>query len=86
MEIINPRSIKKIADARKVIFDLQEKVIQLEQVLDDLARAVEIATVSGQFHITESFRMTAIEMLEDRIVDSTVDSHDNEDLKVRIYE
>lgn len=84
MEIIDPKSIKKIIDARKIIADLQVRLITREQTLDDLARAVEIAEITKQFHLVTSFRQSAEEQLQDRVVVPTVG--ENTDMKVRIYE
>ena len=84
MEIIDPKSIKKITEARKIIADLQLRLVSREQTLDDLARAVEIAEVTKQFHLVSSFRQSAEEQLQDRIVVPTVG--ENTDMKIRIYE
>lgn len=84
MEIIDPTSIKKITEARKIIADLQVRLLSREQVLDDLARAVEIAEITKQFQLVTSFRQTAEEQLQDRIVVPA--AGENNDMKIRIYE
>ena len=84
MEIIDPKSIKKITEARKIIADLQLRLITREQTLDDLARAVEIAEITKQFQLVSSFRQSAEDQLQDRIVVPTVG--ENTDMKIRIYE
>lgn len=84
MEIIDPKSIKKVTEARKIIADLQLRLITREQTLDDLARAVEIAEITKQFQLVSSFRQSAEEQLQDRIIVPTVG--ENTDMKIRIYE
>lgn len=44
-----------------------ERIMQLEFVLSDLARASEIASITGQHHLTESFRDVANEMLKTKV-------------------
>ena len=83
MELIDPASLKKIADARKVVADLQVRLLEREQALDDLARAVEIAQYSGQYQLIDNFRHTANTQLEDRL---TMPEEAQADLKIRIYE
>jgi hypothetical protein len=84
MELIDPAEIKKVAEARKIIADLQVRLLEREQALDDLARAVEIAEITHQFQLVTSFRQTAEEQLQDRVVVPA--QGENQDLKVRIYE
>ena len=84
MELINPAAIKKVTEARKIIADLQVRLISREQALDDLARAVEIAEVTHQFQLVTSFRQTAEDQLQDRIVVPA--AGENTDMKIRIYE
>ena len=84
MELIDPTEIKKIAEARKVIADLQVRLLAREQALDDLSRAVEIAEITHQFQLVTSFRTAADEQLQDRIIVPAVGEH--EDLKIKIYE
>ena len=84
MEIIDPTSIKKITEARKIIADLQVRLLSREQVLDDLARAVEIAEITKQFQLVTSFRQAAEDILQDRIAAPAAD--DTTEMKIRIYE
>ena len=84
MEIINPASVKKITEARKIIADLQVRLLSREQVLDDLARAVEIAEITKQFQLVTSFRQAAEDILKDRISAPAAD--DTTEMKIRIYE
>lgn len=84
MELIDPAEIKKVTEARKIIADLQVRLLEREQALDDLARAVEIAEITHQFQLVTSFRQAAEDQLQDRVVVPAQGEH--QDLKVRIYE
>ena len=84
MELIDPAEIKKVTEARKIIADLQVRLLEREQALDDLARAVEIAEITHQFQLVSSFRQAAEGQLQNPIVMPAQAEH--QDLKVRIYE
>ena len=83
MQAIDATKIRKLADARNVINDLQVRLMAREQALEDLARSCEIAVMTRQIHLTESFMQTALEQLEDKLV---LPQEDNIDMKIRIYE
>jgi hypothetical protein len=68
MQIIDSEQIKRVKQAREIIDTQQKRIWQLEQTLDDLARACEIAQYSQQYNLTETFRDTANDMLQDRLV------------------
>ena len=59
-----------------------ERLAEAERLLEDLARAVEIASVTGQIALTEVYRTAAEEYLKDKL---TIDYPDTGDLKVKIY-
>ena len=84
MELIDPAKLKRVTEARKIVADLQVRLLAREQALDDLARAFEIAQYSGQYQLVESFRNIANEQLEDRLIMPA--AGENEDLKIRIFE
>ena len=67
MEIRDPKAIKKIAEARKLVEDLQLRLFRCEQALDDLARSAEIADITKQTHLMTSFVEAAQVCLEDRL-------------------
>jgi len=67
MEIRDPKAIKKIAEARKLVEDLQLRLFRCEQALDDLARSAEIADITKQTHLMSSFVEAAQVCLEDRL-------------------
>jgi hypothetical protein len=76
MKMINPEEVKKVKDARVVISDLQRRLFETESLLDDLARSVEIAQYSRQYHLTETFVRQAEELLQDRLVMPEVEMPD----------
>ena len=67
MEIIDPKSVTKIKAARELILDFQRRLFKCEQALDDLARATEIAMISGQYQLLHSFIQETRECLNDRL-------------------
>lgn len=83
MNLINSIEIRKIKEARKIIDEQQRRIFQLERILDDLARASEIAQYSQQYHVVETYRVEAEEALVDRIVVPELE-HSAEDLKIRV--
>lgn len=87
MEMITPEVLKELTEVEKLhemVMSLQDRLLAREQTLDDLARAVEIAEITKQFHLVTSFRTAAEEALQDRVVVPT--QGEDQDLKVRIYE
>lgn len=83
MEIIDTKKLRKVTEARAIIDNQQRRIWQLEQTLDDLARACEIAQYSQQYSITEIYRQASEEMLKDRI---TVPDQEQGPLKINIIE
>lgn len=67
MIIQDPAEVKGIKQARPIIDALQRRLYVCEEKLDDLARAVEIAMVSGQYQLLVSFVQDARVCLEDRL-------------------
>jgi hypothetical protein len=84
MELIDPKEVKKITEARKIIDDLQVRLLAREQALDDLSRSVEIAEITKQFQLVTSFREAADEQLKNRVVVPAIG--ENQELNIRIYE
>jgi uncharacterized protein YqiB (DUF1249 family) len=83
MQVIDATKIRKLAEARKTINDLQVRLMIREQALEDLARSCEIAVMTRQIHLIESFMHTALEQLEDKLV---LPQEEDVDMKIRIYE
>lgn len=48
--------------------DAIQRVLKVEMLLEDLSRAVEIAQITGQLNLLESFRTSAEDYLKDKIV------------------
>jgi hypothetical protein len=59
-----------------------ERLAEAERVLEDLARAVEIASVTGQINLTDVYRSAAEEYLKDKLA---IDYQDTSDMKLKIY-
>ena len=68
MEPINFDDIKASKKVKKLIAELQYRLLQTEDALEDIARAAEIAEVTGQVEMMSTFVKQANELLEDRIV------------------
>lgn len=66
MEAVDTKELKPKA-ARELAGKLQARCFQLENALDDLMRAVEIAQYTKQYTATEVFVRAAEDMLADRI-------------------
>jgi hypothetical protein len=66
MEAVNTKELKPKA-ARELAGKLQARCYQLENALDDLMRAVEIAQYTKQYTATEVFVREAEDLLKDRI-------------------
>lgn len=84
MQVVIPEEITEIKAAQEIIRDLQVRLFAREQALDDLARAVEIAEITKQYHLVTSFREAAEELLEDRLTLPAED--DSKDMKITIVE
>ena len=67
MEIINPKDITKLKVAREVVLELQRRLFRCEQALDDLARSAEIADITKQTHLMQTFVDAAQVCLVDRL-------------------
>ena len=71
------------ANAPETLEDAIQRILHVEMLLEDLARAVEIAQVSGQFNILDGFRTSAEDYLTGKI---TVHRPDLGDFKVTVIE
>lgn len=79
MEFINVEELKATNKVKKLIADLQEKLLLTEDALEDMARAAEIAEISGQFEMMSTFVTQANEILVNRTVrpDTSVKASDH---------
>jgi uncharacterized protein YjgD (DUF1641 family) len=68
MEFIVPSEVTDIEKAQEYIAEFQQRIYDLENLVDDLARSVEIAQFTKQYNVTQVFVEQAIEKLQDRIV------------------
>lgn len=76
MEFQNPKDLKPKA-ARQLALELQVRMIDLENCLDDLMRSVEIAQYTKQYTVTEVFVRQAEELLKDRVVIPEIEQGDH---------
>ena len=76
MEFQNPKDLKPKA-ARQLALDLQVRMLDLENCLDDLMRAVEIAQYTKQYTVTEVFVRQATDLLNDRLTIPEIKQGDN---------
>lgn len=84
MDTINTKELRKITEARKIIDNFQERIWRLENTLDDLSRACEIAQYSQQYSITEVYREEAENLLKDRLVMPELPESTSDNLNIRI--
>lgn len=68
MEPIDYSNIKASKKVLKLIADLENRLLHTEDALEDIARAAEIAEVTGQVEMMSTFVTQANELLKDRIV------------------
>lgn len=68
MEPINIEEIKASKKVKKLIAELQLRLLHTEDALEDITRAAEIAEVTGQIEMMSTFVSQANEFLKDRIV------------------
>jgi hypothetical protein len=68
MEPVNFEEIKASKKVKKLIADLQERLLLTEDVLEDMTRAAEIVEITGQKEILSTWIGQANEFLQDRIV------------------
>lgn len=84
MELLKAEDIKRLSKKTQIrISEMQNRLYEAENLLDDLTRSVEIAQYSRQYQLTEVFVQQANELLKDRLVIPTAE---NKELNVRIYE
>ena len=83
MEFINPADVKTVKKAREHIVTLQQRILDAENLLDDLARCVEIASISRQFQLTDVFVEQSMEFLKDRLVLPEIEQGP---MKIRVIE
>jgi len=54
-------------NAPETLEDAVQRILQVEMLLEDLSRAAEIASITGQYNIVEGFRSSADEYLKGKI-------------------
>lgn len=67
MEPVDFNNIKASKKIKQLIDDLQTRLLQTEDALEDLARAAEIAGITGQLEMMSTFVEQANTVLVDRV-------------------
>ena len=67
MEPVDFNNIKASKKIKQLINDLQTRLLQTEDALEDLARAAEIAGITGQLEMMSTFVEQANTVLVDRV-------------------
>ncbi len=68
MEPVNFEELKASKKVKKLIAELQRRLLLTEDVLEDITRAAEIVEVTGQREILSTWIAQSNEFLRDRIV------------------
>lgn len=76
MEPINIEELKASKKVKKLIAELEQRLLLTEDALEDITRAAEIAEVTGQIEMMSTFVSQANNFLKDRIVrpDSSIEA------------
>jgi len=75
--------VPKYLNAPEDLDSAVQRIMVLEVALEDLARAVEIATISRQFDLVEGFRSRADDLLANKII---IEQPTNSDFKLTIVD
>lgn len=67
MEPVDFNNIKTSKKIKQLINDLQTRLLRTEDALEDLARAAEIAGITGQLEMMSTFVEQANTVLVDRV-------------------
>lgn len=68
MEPIDFSKIKATNKVKKLLAEMQDRLLHTEDALEDITRAAEIAEVTGQIEMMSTFVTQANDVLKDRIV------------------
>ena len=76
MELINTQELKATKKVKELIDQLQWRLLQTEDALEDVARAAEIAQITGQADMMSAFVAQANQVLAGRLVrpDSSINA------------
>ena len=78
-----PPAEVKFLNAPETLEVAIERIMEVEMRLEDLARASEIASITRQFEMLDSFKMAADECLQTKI---TIEQPTAEDFKLTVIE
>ena len=68
MKPVNLNEIKASKKVKQLIAELEDRLLQTEDALEDITRAAEIVEVTGQREILSTWITQSKEFLENRIV------------------
>lgn len=85
MNFIKPSDVIELTVAQEHILTLQKRIMDAENLLDDLARAVEIAQYTKQYQCTEVFVAQSLELLNDRLVMPDLDTTSDK-MNIHVFE
>ena len=68
MELINTEDLNATKKVKELINNLQLRLLQTEDALEDVTRAAEIAQITGQVEMMEAFVSQANQILANRMV------------------
>lgn len=80
MQPVDFETIKASKKVKKLIAELQERLLLTEDVLEDITRAAEIVEVTGQREILSTWIAQSNEFLKNRIVrpDSSIGADEHQ--------
>lgn len=70
-------------NAPETLEEAIERILKVEMLLEDMSRATEIATITRQFEMLDSFKRSADEYLQGKI---TIEQPSAEDLKLTVID
>lgn len=68
MEPVDLEEIKASKKVKKLIAELEDRLLQTQDVLEDITRAAEIVEITGQREMLSTWIAQSNEFLKDRIV------------------
>lgn len=76
MEPINIEELKASKKVKRLIAELEQRLLLTEDALEDITRAAEIAEVTGQIEMMSTFINQANNFLKDRVIrpDSSIEA------------
>ena len=79
MELTDFKPLKATKKVKIIIYELEERLLKMQDALDDMARACEIAQATSNTDMLSTFVTQAQDILEDKLVrpDSSIGAGDH---------